>query len=193
MKDTKKQEIYRKFKRYIEKDEQEKAKALIEKHGIPCFQFFNEEGMNMLFYSLWYERMDFVEWAIKSGWDINEKDEFGNTLLFCSNELENNESFVDFLIQNGMDVNHVQQMGYTPFLLALDMRCFRLARKLYEHGADVNACTEREDDTLWFIKNRMENKKERKEWVDLLLSEPERCAEPLLKKLKEMRLEFLYK
>lgn len=189
--DEKQKEVYKELEGYVKKGEQGQIEALIKKHGISYFKNFRAHGLGLLFYFMTYQMIDMIKFIVEEGWDVNEVDETGDNLLFFARAFEGNESFVEFLIEKGMNVNHFGGDGYTPILLALEIEVFDLAKKLYQHGADVNVETDEGDDILHYI-FAAEDEIIEKEWITMLLNEPERCDEDLLKRLKTLRLKELF-
>ncbi|MCE1247794.1 MAG: ankyrin repeat domain-containing protein, partial [Firmicutes bacterium] len=69
------------------------------------------------------------------GWNINDKDKEGNSLLYNSvSALAIDE--IKFLIANGADVNNHNKLGQTPLHIT---RSPLIARLLINAGADINA------------------------------------------------------
>lgn len=192
MKDEKQKEVYAQLERYIEQREEKKIQIIFKKYGIEFFKSFRTHGSGLLQLLLVYDLKKMIEWVVEEGWDVNETSADGDNLLFCAVGLGKYEYLIDYLIEKGIDVNHISEDGYTPILSASAIGEFELGKKLYQHGADINARTEKGKDIVHFITASLFDNKETKEWIDLLLSEPERCEEKLLKKLKKIRLELLF-
>lgn len=186
-----KEKVYKDLSMFLVKRDQESIKKLIETYGIAYFHSFSRNDTKFLIHLLDYEMIEILKMVIGLGWNINEVDWNQENLLFYSHRLEKHEGLIDFLIQKGIDINHRGDTGFTPFLNAVESRNYDVAKKLYHYGANINAKNNEGDDVILFMKYRM-NKEREKEWVALLLSDPERCEESLLKKLQSKRLELLF-
>ena len=71
---------------------------------------------------------------------INEKDEFGNTLLMYA-VLGCSDDFIEFLIQNGADINTINNKGDNALLKVLDNQTridIDVAKILINNGIDIN-------------------------------------------------------
>lgn len=77
----------------------------------------------------------FIQKLIATGFDVNQKLENGETLLWIAAEF-GNEAVTRFLIEHGADVNVKNELGMTPLF-----ECWaneQVAEILIEHGANVN-------------------------------------------------------
>jgi len=77
---------------------------------------------------------------IKSGFDVNSRDEKGRTslILACHND---NRDIVNLLITNGAEVNASDNIGLTPLHEAARNGYKNIVEQLIERGANVNAKT----------------------------------------------------
>lgn len=69
--------------------------------------------------------------------DLNAKDEYGNTALHLA-AYRGHPKIVDYLLEKKVEMNSPNKGGYTPLTLAIDAGYIDAAKKLVEHGADIN-------------------------------------------------------
>lgn len=79
-----------------------------------------------------------IEFLISKGFDVNAKDEGGDTALHGAVEMDKLE-MADFLFTKGMKVDTQGKGGRTPLFTAVMRGNVLMAKWLLEKGADVNA------------------------------------------------------
>ncbi|XP_059146008.1 ankyrin repeat domain-containing protein 17-like [Physella acuta] len=111
---------------------------------------------------------DMVQLLIENHANVNIQNEKGDTALLlvfeairlAQTELNNNETLqhcrkmshiLELLIKSGADVNVVNKSGFTPLMLAAQVRCIRAIKLLIQANADVNAINALENHTALSI------------------------------------------
>ncbi|HEY0089210.1 MAG TPA: ankyrin repeat domain-containing protein, partial [Candidatus Lokiarchaeia archaeon] len=80
----------------------------------------DEKGRNGLMTAIYSDRnIEFIEYLIKLGIDINAKDNKGYTALMMCVYTDFTMDYVDFLIEKGTDVNIVNNENMTALDIAL--------------------------------------------------------------------------
>lgn len=171
----------------------EEVESLFDEYGVMFFADrkklqFEKIELGILGFLVFCEQFDLVRKLVKSGWDINEIDDTGNTALFTASIIYKGEKLLEFLIKNGLDIHHGNKKGETGLMIACRQGRFETAKMLYEYGVDVNICDENGYSCLDFFRFEIN---ERKEWVKLLLKQPGRLSKKSLNTLKAKRLELL--
>lgn len=178
------------------KEYMEKMKQMIREHGKSYFETYGE---GLFFTAAAFRYTEIVELFLELGTDVNGIDRNGSNVLVyvLENSLEVYE-LVAFFVEKGVDVNTVEKGRNSPLLKAIEYDLYEVGELLYKHGADLNVSYhgtimfgEKCDDYGVIEQLKYVDRGERKKWVDLLLQNPERCEEKLLKKLKAKRMEFL--
>ena len=87
-----------------------------------------------------YGMQQVVTILLKHQADVNSQDNHGNTplhMLLGGNIYYEDSNHVKLLLEHGAKVNKRNKDNQTPFLLAMKLGWFRIARILLEHGADA--------------------------------------------------------
>lgn len=169
------------------KDDTEKVKKLIEKYGMDMFCFKKYNGYFLYHWFVASNNVDLVTFLLDRGWDINQKDEEGNTALHYAIWNEFIEMF-HLLIKRGIKIDEKGNDGETPFWNAMWIDNQEMAHALYKLGADVNVETNKGK-----IFDYLNNEYGCKYWISIFLQEPDRLNAENLRIVKAKRLEFLYK
>lgn len=74
---------------------------------------------------------------ISSGFDVNQGDDWGETLLHHAVH-KGNLKMIRFLLQKGADINSTDSLGYTPLLNSVEKKQEDVIEFLLSQGADVN-------------------------------------------------------
>ena len=78
-----------------------------------------------------------VKQHIAAGTDVNAKDKYGRTPLYCAARRSHKE-IAELLIAKGADVNAKGEAGYTPFHHVAHQGQREIVELLIANGADVN-------------------------------------------------------
>lgn len=184
--------IYECMRKYINSEDQEKIKVLLETYGVSYFHSFEQYKKGLLFNFTENGLFESIKIIIEAGWDVNELDKDGMNALGYWGDKETSKEIAIYLIEKGIDMNCVEEeYKQNIFSLALGACCFDLAKILYHKGADINWKDEKGRDILYHIKGAVYSNELWEEWVLLLLKDPGRCEGGLLRKLKTERLKLI--
>lgn len=169
------------------------VKKLFKTYGIHVFlerrkEIFKIMGCGIVTFLISAEQLELLQILLENGWDINRTNEEGEDTLYAAIAHGNEETLV-YLLENGLDVNHQNNQGETGLMTAFQLERFEKAEILYQYGADINICDHNKRNALYYL--FMERDKE-KEWIELLLKQPERLSEENIKVVKAKRLEYVY-
>jgi ankyrin repeat protein len=90
-----------------------------------------------------------IEHLIKTGANVNEKDEHGATPLIHA-AIRKNEKIIEILLKNGADINARDKTGRTALLYAVAAGYDRMSEILVVNGADVNIADKDSMTPLYF-------------------------------------------
>jgi len=119
---------------------------------IPIFDYFYFLDNNIILKLIFYSKnkislsdqklIDLISYTknTKLQFDINDRIDYGLTLLSIACELEN-EQFVKYLIKLGAETNNTKDRYETPLMIACFKENESLVKYLVEHGADINKKT----------------------------------------------------
>ena len=113
-----------------------KAEELIASGKVPV-DFRNKFSQTPLYYAADADSVEFANFLIEHGADVNAKDFFGITPLHEA-VIRGSYRVAKLLIEKGADVNAKDNYGYTPLHLAAIYNRPKIAKLLIEHGAKVN-------------------------------------------------------
>lgn len=187
------EEVYDRMKDYVKKRDQKNIKVLLETFGISYFRFFEIYNRDLLCFFTEYNLFDSIQMIIDLGWDVNQKNKHGENALFFWNgaDKEEAEKIANYLIEKRIDMNcFSREEKRNIFAAALAWGCGFLSKLLYQKGANINWKDDKGRGILYYLERDMNSEDTMKEWVLLLLENPERCEEDLLRKLKAERLKL---
>ena len=124
------------------------------------FSIQNDDGVTPLKYVLLHIEDTFgknidgenlAKSLLKNGADINETNDYGDTLLtqliISGNRTQ---KVVDFLLNNGMDANKQNREGFTPLMISIIHHADECFEKLVRHGVDLNIQNEQGINALMY-------------------------------------------
>lgn len=197
MEKTEQERMFEEMKVYLQKGLEDKefvkkAEELIHKFGAGYFKEFKIDG-NLFCEAAYYQHMSILDLLLRSGWDINVKDEVGDNALVYALSIDGRRfEMVRYLIEKGIDVNVSYEERSQPIIQTLRFNWFQEGQLLYKNNADINIKYPKENEYGIIVQLGYLKKEERSRWIELFLQQPNRCEEGLLRKLKAKKLETLY-
>ncbi len=79
-----------------------------------------------------------VKQYLKTGADIKECDEHGESVLACAIKNRCDENIINLLIESGSDLASFDDEGVSILDFAINSSDFKLVKKLHEKGVDLN-------------------------------------------------------
>ena len=146
-----KSRIEKALKYYDKEIELERKKRIAEliRQGIDVNIKFSN-GYHPLFHFYRYgQHFDLIILLIQNGANINEKDEYEQTLLHHAAS-HNDENLANFLISKGANVNLLDNEKMTPLHIACKFRHLEMVKILINNKADLNIKDENDFNALKF-------------------------------------------
>jgi ankyrin repeat protein len=109
------------------------------------------------FHAVKNKLIDIAKYLISNGFDINSKDNEGNTALILQSE-EGDDEFVKWLIENNTSLNEKNNVGETALIVATTFNNKNAVELLLKNGADVNIKETNEGDTALIISTKRRRK-----------------------------------
>lgn len=168
--------------------------SLFYQYGVTFFKDWKDRGsekvgIGLLCHLVCFEKEELIKLIIENGWDVNETDRNGDTVLYTL-AIYGGLEMLEYFIEKGLDIHHRDHGGETGLMAACSYSNFEEAKLLYEIGVDPNICNEKGENCFYSF--RYEKEDEMK-WVEMFLQYPERLNEENLKFLKAKRLASIYK
>lgn len=185
----KQNQIYVEIVNCIENGREERIKELVQENGNSYFDRFFMHGLPLLCAAVSYDHESLAKWLIEQGWNIEETDITGDTALIYAAKSWRKEMFL-YLIEKGINIDHQCEAGATVLMDTMYRGEYELVEILYEKGSNMNIRDEEGQNFLDYL-NETDNLKIEK-LFNHFLETPERFEEPILKKIKAKRMEFLF-
>lgn len=96
----------------------------------------NKPDIDQVLNSIEHGEHDSVMLLLEQGYNINEADSGGVSLLIMASK-KGNIPLVDYLLNNGADVNHQTNKGITSLMIAAKENNTEVAERLLKGGADL--------------------------------------------------------
>lgn len=189
----KQKKVFEKFESCIYRKDVKKIKKLVSKYGVEYFDELNISRKPVICSVIYYTGdFSLFKFLAKSGFDIHKTDTEGQNALYYAIRA-NRKKIMKYLIKKGIDVNNQCKLGQNAFMDAIEFAdSTKKIKIIYETGIDINVKNRNEEDVVDMMEDNM-TEQEIKDWIQCFLETPERCNDELLKKIKEKRLEYLFK
>lgn len=105
----------------------------------------HSHSVNKVRFAVRSGNLDMVKKLVDNGWEINEPDERGWTLLHEAVVNEQSLDIASFLVSAGAIVDYPSLQGATPFYIACKYGCEVMAKMLIESGCNINARVTRDN------------------------------------------------
>lgn len=116
-------------------------------------EYKNKHNLTGLMLASQYGYPNMVKLLIENGAKIDNRDKINNNTALMLACIKGNLKCVEILLENGASLNEIGNNGYTPFLMAVKSKNFKLVEFLVDK-VDVNYKTELSNETALMIASR---------------------------------------